>query len=150
MRICILLLCLRPRVGFPSIPNQLPRMRFFSSTRLSLWSLDCLARILTKPYRYAVVVVVLLSMDRTDFPNSSLQAGFNLGVDPRKPGQNMRGFISLPHGSGKKVRIAVLTKGDKVGCLFFRQIDFWSSLGLDVSPPMFLNRLPRQKQQGQI
>ncbi len=66
------------------------------------------------------------------FPN---QAGFNLGVDPRKPGQNMRGFISLPHGSGKKVRIAVLTKGDKVG-RFLTDRCLSDLTGLDLVVPL--------------
>ena len=42
------------------------------------------------------------------------QVGFNLGVDPRKPGQNLRGAISLPHGNGKKVTIAVMARKEKV------------------------------------
>jgi large subunit ribosomal protein L1 len=33
----------------------------------------------------------------------------NLNLDPRKPGQNLRGAISLPHGTGKLVKVAVFT-----------------------------------------
>ena len=37
----------------------------------------------------------------------------NLGVDPRHAEQQVRGTVVLPHGTGKKIRVLVLTKGDK-------------------------------------
>ena len=37
-----------------------------------------------------------------------------LGVDPRQADQNVRGTVVLPHGTGKKVRVLVLTQGDRV------------------------------------
>jgi len=37
----------------------------------------------------------------------------NLGVDPRRAEQNVRGAVALPHGSGKNVRVIVFAKGDK-------------------------------------
>jgi large subunit ribosomal protein L1 len=37
----------------------------------------------------------------------------NLGVDPRHADQNVRGVVTLPNGTGKKVRVAVFAKGDK-------------------------------------
>ncbi len=37
-----------------------------------------------------------------------------LDVDPRHADQMVRGVISLPHGTGKSVRVAVFAKGDKV------------------------------------
>lgn len=36
-----------------------------------------------------------------------------MGVDPRKPNQNVRGTVKLPHGTGKQVRVAVFARGDK-------------------------------------
>ncbi|RHZ14689.1 hypothetical protein DYB37_010735 [Aphanomyces astaci] len=36
-----------------------------------------------------------------------------LGVDPRKPNQSVRSVVTLPHGTGKVVRVAVFAKGDK-------------------------------------
>ncbi len=33
----------------------------------------------------------------------------NLNLDPRKPGQNLRGSVKLPHGTGKLVKVAVFT-----------------------------------------
>jgi len=38
---------------------------------------------------------------------------FNLGVDPRKSDQMVRGTVVLPHGSGKSVRVLVFAKGEK-------------------------------------
>jgi large subunit ribosomal protein L1 len=37
---------------------------------------------------------------------------FRLGVDPRKSDQMVRGSVSLPHGTGKNVRVAVFAQGD--------------------------------------
>jgi large subunit ribosomal protein L1 len=38
---------------------------------------------------------------------------FNLGVDPRKSDQMVRGTVVLPHGTGKTVRVLVFAKGEK-------------------------------------
>src|SRR5947199_1519170 len=37
----------------------------------------------------------------------------NLNIDPRKPDQNLRGTVMLPHGTGKSVRVGVFARGDK-------------------------------------
>ena len=39
---------------------------------------------------------------------------FRLGVDPRHADQMIRGAIALPEGTGKKVRVCVITSGDKI------------------------------------
>ena len=46
--------------------------------------------------------------------NETLNVAFNLSIDVSKTDQNVRGVINLPHGTGKKIRVAVMTKGDKV------------------------------------
>lgn len=43
-----------------------------------------------------------------------------LGVDPRKPNQSVRGVVSLPNGTGKVVRIAVFARGPKAGAKLCR------------------------------
>jgi large subunit ribosomal protein L1 len=45
--------------------------------------------------------------------DESVDASINLGVDPKHADQVVRGAVVLPHGMGKKVRIAVFAKGDK-------------------------------------
>ena len=40
--------------------------------------------------------------------DSSVDLAVSLGVDPRKANQMVRGTVSLPHGSGKNVRVLVL------------------------------------------
>ncbi len=44
--------------------------------------------------------------------DESVDASINLGVDPKKSDQNVRGSSVLPNGTGKQVRIAVFTQGD--------------------------------------
>ena len=45
--------------------------------------------------------------------DESVELSMRLGVDPRHADQMVRGTVSLPHGTGKKVRVLVLTKGSK-------------------------------------
>lgn len=45
--------------------------------------------------------------------DESVEVHFRLGIDPRKADQNIRGSISLPHGTGKTVRVAVFAEGEK-------------------------------------
>ena len=45
--------------------------------------------------------------------DETVEAHFRLGIDTRKADQNIRGSISLPHGTGKTVRVAVFADGAK-------------------------------------
>jgi large subunit ribosomal protein L1 len=45
--------------------------------------------------------------------DETVEAAFRLGVDPRKADQMIRGTVSLPHGTGKAIRVAVFAAGDK-------------------------------------
>jgi large subunit ribosomal protein L1 len=45
--------------------------------------------------------------------DESVDLAVNLGVDPRKSEQMVRGTVVLPHGIGKKVRVLVFAKGEK-------------------------------------
>jgi large subunit ribosomal protein L1 len=46
--------------------------------------------------------------------DESVEFAVRLGVDPKKADQMIRGTVTLPHGTGKEVRVLVLTKGEKV------------------------------------
>ena len=46
--------------------------------------------------------------------NETLDIAINLGVDPKHSDQMVRGIVSLPAGTGKEVKVAVICKGDKV------------------------------------
>ena len=56
----------------------------------------------------------LLKETSTTKFDSTAEIHLNLNIDPTKAEQAIRGTISLPHGSGKKVRIAAIVTDDKV------------------------------------
>jgi large subunit ribosomal protein L1 len=45
--------------------------------------------------------------------DETVDLAFNLGVDPRKSDQMVRGTVVLPHGTGKTLRVLVFAKGEK-------------------------------------
>jgi large subunit ribosomal protein L1 len=45
--------------------------------------------------------------------DESVDIAVRLGIDPKKQDQMIRGTVSLPHGTGKQVRVLVFCKGDK-------------------------------------
>jgi large subunit ribosomal protein L1 len=46
--------------------------------------------------------------------DETVDVAVNLGVDPRHADQVVRGTVVLPHGTGKSVRVLVITQGDRV------------------------------------
>lgn len=46
--------------------------------------------------------------------DATLDVALNLNLNPRKPEQQLRGSIALPHGTGKTVRVAAFVSGEKV------------------------------------
>ncbi len=46
--------------------------------------------------------------------DETVEIHIRLGVDPKKSDQNVRGTVALPHGTGRKVRVLALTKGDNI------------------------------------
>lgn len=64
----------------------------------------------TKQYSIAEAVQLLKELGTAKF-NEAIDVSVNLGVDPRKSDQNVRGATVLPHGTGKTVRVAVFTQG---------------------------------------
>jgi len=45
--------------------------------------------------------------------DETIEIAINLGVDPKQSDQNVRGIVTLPHGTGKSLRVAVFAKGAK-------------------------------------
>jgi large subunit ribosomal protein L1 len=66
----------------------------------------------TKFYSLQDAVKELKSRAKTKF-DETVEIAMNLGIDPKHADQNVRGVVSLPHGTGKTVRVAVFAKGDK-------------------------------------
>lgn len=67
----------------------------------------------TREYALADGIELIKKAANAKF-DESIELTLNLGVDPRYADQNIRGTVILPHGTGKKVRVLVLTQGDKV------------------------------------
>jgi large subunit ribosomal protein L1 len=64
----------------------------------------------TKQYSITEAVQLLKELGTAKF-NEAVDVSVNLGVDPRKSDQNVRGATVLPNGTGKTVRVAVFTQG---------------------------------------
>ena len=66
-----------------------------------------------KDYTLADAVKIIKdSAAKTKF-DETVEVAINLGVDPRHADQMVRGTVSLPHGTGKSVKVAVFAKDDK-------------------------------------
>lgn len=66
-----------------------------------------------KNYPIEEAVNLLNELSKTKL-KESFDISVNLGVDPKKSDQNVRGATTLPHGTGKSIRVAVFAQGDNV------------------------------------
>ena len=66
----------------------------------------------TKIYEPIDAIKILKDNKYVKF-NETLEVAINLGIDPNKTDQGIRGVTSLPKGTGKSIKVAVLTKGEK-------------------------------------
>jgi large subunit ribosomal protein L1 len=64
-----------------------------------------------KLYQLKEAVILLKKLPKPKF-DGSVDLHFNLSVDPKKSDQMVRSTVVLPHGTGKKVRVAVFCKGE--------------------------------------
>src|SRR5687767_456487 len=65
-----------------------------------------------KAYTIADATKIIKEISYTKF-DQSVDLAVRLGVDPRKSNQMVRGTVSLPHGTGKNVKVLVLCTPDK-------------------------------------
>ena len=65
-----------------------------------------------KVYKLSEAAALLKEITFTKF-DASVDVDIRLGVDPRKANQMVRGVVTLPHGTGKDVRVLVLCTPDK-------------------------------------
>ena len=86
--------------------------------------------------------------------DSSVDLALNLGVDPKKADQNVRGVVSLPNGTGKDVKVLALVTPDKedeakksgadfVGLDEYLQKikDGWTDVDVIITMPSIMGRL---------
>ncbi len=64
----------------------------------------------SKLYSIDEAVALLKELSKVKFAET-FETAINLGIDPRKSDQVVRGATTLPHGTGKDVRVAVFTQG---------------------------------------
>ena len=65
-----------------------------------------------KEYKLADACALVKEITFTKF-DASVELSVNLGVDPRKANQMVRGIVTLPNGTGKETRVLVLCTPDK-------------------------------------
>lgn len=66
----------------------------------------------SKLYSPKAAMTLAKELAKANF-DETVEVSIRLGVDTRKADQNVRGSISLPHGTGKTVRVAVFAEGEK-------------------------------------
>ena len=96
---------------------------------------------------------IVKQITTTNF-DSSVDMAIRLGVDPKKPNQMIRGVVSLPHGTGKDVRVLVLCTPDKeseakeAGADFIGLDDFvekikkgWTDFDVVITMPSVMGKI---------
>ena len=67
---------------------------------------------LSKSYTIEEASVIIKDNAKSKF-DESVELAVRLGVDPRQANQMVRGVASLPHGTGKKLKVLALVSADK-------------------------------------
>jgi len=65
-----------------------------------------------KQYKLSEAATLVKEVTTTKF-DASVDIDVRLGIDPRKANQMVRGVVTLPHGTGKQIRVLVLCSPDK-------------------------------------
>jgi large subunit ribosomal protein L1 len=74
--------------------------------------IDTYKKLNDKSFKLEDAVKFFVDNKRDKF-DETIEISLNLGVDPRHADQMVRGVVSLPHGTGKKMRVAVFAKDKK-------------------------------------
>ncbi|HAJ57397.1 MAG TPA: 50S ribosomal protein L1 [Candidatus Omnitrophica bacterium] len=77
----------------------------------------------SKTYGLKEAISILKASPKTKF-DESLELAFNLGIDTKKSDHMVRGTVILPHGTGKKIRVAVFCRGEAEKQAFDSGADF--------------------------
>lgn len=79
-----------------------------------------------KAYILEEAISILREAPRAKF-DETVELSFKLGIDPKKSDQMVRGTVSLPHGTGKSLRVAVFCKSEQAGLAEEAGADFVGS-----------------------
>ncbi len=106
-----------------------------------------------KTYKLIEAASVLKEISTTKF-DASIDLDVRLGVDPRKANQMVRGVVTLPHGTGRQVRVLVLCTPDKedeakaAGADFFGLDDYiekikggWTDVDVIITMPSVMAKI---------
>jgi large subunit ribosomal protein L1 len=109
----------------------------------------------TKEYSLQDAASIVKDITFTKF-DASVDIDVRLGVDPRKADQMVRGVVTLPHGTGKEVRVLVLCTPDKeaeakeAGADFVGMDDFiqkieggWTDIDVIITMPTVMGKVGR-------
>jgi large subunit ribosomal protein L1 len=107
----------------------------------------------TKEYSFVEGASIVQKITYTKF-DASVDIDVRLGVDPRKADQMVRGVVTLPHGTGKDVRVLVLCTPDKeesareAGADFVGLDDFiakiesgWTDIDVIITMPTVMGKV---------
>jgi len=107
----------------------------------------------SKEYTVSDAVKIVKEISTTKF-DASVDLSIRLGVDPRKANQMVRGTVTLPHGTGKDVRVLVICTPDKeaeakaAGADFVGGDDFiakikegWTDVDVIITTPSMMGKV---------
>jgi large subunit ribosomal protein L1 len=114
---------------------------------------DAAARVEADRFYGAPEAVALVKQTSYVKFDATVDVAVRLGVDPRHADQVVRGTVALPHGTGKSVRVLVITQGDRVkeaeaagadfvGLEYLQQLkDGWLECDVIVATPDVMGQL---------
>jgi len=107
----------------------------------------------TKKYDIKEAAIIVKELTYTKF-DASVDIDVKLGVDPRKANQMVRGITTLPHGTGKQIKVLVLCNPDKeqeakeAGADFVGLDDYiekitngWTDVDIIITQPMIMGKI---------